>query len=79
MPVQQPHCPTCKRKMTLVAVEPFGGPRPHYERRRYECSACDLRESHIGEHGTMIPAVSMNCLSATLAADTLMALENPVE
>jgi hypothetical protein len=59
MSLKQPHCPTCKSEMTLAAVELFGGSRPHYERRRYECSACNLRETHVGEHaghGALAPS-----------------------
>jgi hypothetical protein len=54
--MNQPHCPSCQREMMLIGVEPLVGKRPQYERRRYECRDCDLRELHVGEHagGTLL-------------------------
>jgi hypothetical protein len=56
----KPRCPTCKREMMLVGVEPFGRSRPQHERRQYECSARDLRESHVGEHAAVRAMLSGN-------------------
>ena len=52
---KRPHCPSCQREMMLVGIEPLAEKRSQYERRRYECRDCDLRELHVGERAFETP------------------------